>query len=757
MSAVHPFSRAYVVQPFIALVAALTPGVALASDSADDGDIVVTADMLRHIENAPSTRASVDAEKIATTINAANIEDTLKYVPSLIIRKRSIGDNFAPIATRTSGLGSSARSLIYADGMLLSALVGNNNGNASPKWNLVAPEEVARIDVLYGPFSAAYSGNAIGTVVNITTRMPDTLEATATLMANHQWHSQYGTSLALPTGQASVSVGDRFGRFAFFLSETHTVSNGQPIVYPTAATAPAGTTGSIATVNRTGAAIRVLGAGDIDHHVQDTMKLKLAYDVTDAIRASYTIGLFLDSTRTRVDTYLRDAAGVPVYTAAFNSGLYLRSQRHFAHAAAIDGRGPTFDWQIAGSLYDYAKDAQSSPTAALPGAFTSSAGSVQRQDGTGWWTLDAKGALRTGDGGAGGVEVNILSFGAHADRVELQSQTFATADWTAGILGARSATSLGKTQNFALWVQDAWRFAPGLTLTLGARQEWWQAFDGFNQTSAANPGLMQPTRTETGLSPKATLEWRPASAWSVKASFGQAYRFPTVGELYQVTTVGTVLANPNPNLRPERARSGELAIEHRDGHGAARVSLFNEVVDGALISQTAPVAIAQPDGSTITATTSFVQNVDQTRARGVELALDRRDLVVGVDVSGSVTYADAITSRNAAFPTSVGKLLPSVPAWKANAVLTWRPDPRVALTAAARYSSRNYATLDNSDTVADTYQGFDSFFVVDLRAVVRVTPHWRIGLGVDNVNNDRYFLFHPFPQRSVTADVRWSL
>ena len=112
------------------------------------------------IENAPSTKATVTAESIAATVNAVSVEDTLKYLPSLVIRKRHIGDNFAPIATRTSGLGASARSLIYADGALLSALIGNNNGNGSPRWSLVTPEEVERIDVLYGPFSAAYSGNS---------------------------------------------------------------------------------------------------------------------------------------------------------------------------------------------------------------------------------------------------------------------------------------------------------------------------------------------------------------------------------------------------------------------------------------------------------------------------------------------------------------------------------------------------------------------------------------------------------------------
>ncbi len=728
-----------------------------AGTAADADTIVVTGDAIRRIENDPSTSVTIDADRIATTVSAVSTEDALKYAPSLILRKRSIGDNFAPIATRTSGLGSSARSLIYADGMLLSAPIGNNNGNGSPKWQLVAPEEIARIDILYGPFSAAYSGNSIGTVVNITTRMPDTLEANVKLLTNYQWHKQYTTDLELPTGQASASIGDRFGRFAFFASATHTVSNAQPIAYTTATTAPAGTTGSIPTANRLGAPIAVLGAGDIDHHVQDTIKLKAAYDLTDEVRASYMVGLFLDATQARLDSYLRNGAGATVYTAAMNPGLYWRSQRHWAHAAALDGRSSRFDWQVAGSLFDYGKDAQASPTAALPAAFTGGAGTVQRQDGTGWWTLDAKGALRSGTRNGDGVDANVLSFGAHADHAKLQSQTYATADWIGGAVGTRSAASLGKTRTVALWVQDAWVFAPNLVLTIGVRQEWWRAFGGFNQSTAANPGIAQPERTATGFSPKATIEWRPAPGWRLKASFGQAWRFPTVSELFQASTVGTVLANPNPNLRPERARSVELAAEFRDAQGPVRLSLFNEVIDGALIPQTAPLSVVQPNGTTITTPTSFVQNVDRTRARGVEIAVDRHDVLPGLDLSGSVTYADAITSRNAVFPGSIGKLLPSVPRWKANAVVTWRPVRTVALTAAARYSSRNFATLDNSDVFPDTYQGFDRYFVVDLRGTLRVNRQLEVALGIDNVNNDRYFLFHPFPQRSVTASLQWRL
>ena len=86
-------------------------------------------------------------------------------------------------------------------------------------------------------------------------------------------------------------------------------------------------------------------------------------------------------------------------------------------------------------------------------------------------------------------------------------------------------------------------------------------------------------------------------------------------------------------------------------------------------------------------------------------------------------------------------------------VATWRPVDALSLTAAGRYSSRNYGTIDNSDPVGNTYGGFYKNLVVDLRAAIRAAERLTLGLGVDNVSNDRYFPFHPFPQRTLHADV----
>ncbi|THD34870.1 MAG: TonB-dependent receptor [Sphingomonas sp.] len=699
----------------------------------------MTGQRERPIAPSPGTAASTDADTIARTVNAMNVEDTVKYLPSLIVRKRHIGDTQAPLATRTSGLGASARSLIYADGALLSALIGNNNTSASPKWGLVSPQEIARIDVIYGPFSAAYPGNSIGAVVNITTRMPDNFEGTVTAGTSVQTFDLYGRRDTYPAYQFGATLGDRFGPLSLFASYDHVASRGQPLGYTTATAAPAGTVGAIADVNRFGQRIAVLGATGIEDQRQDRLKLKAALDLTRAVRLTYVGALFLNRTDARSDTFLKTVAtGAPNYPLALSSGVYRTDQRHWSHSLSLGGSSGAVDWQVIGTRYIVDRDEQRIATTVLPSALSGGAGTIMRMNGTGWATLDAKAAWRVGP-------ADTLSAGAHWDRFTLSSNRYTATDWIAGSAGALNQQSAGKTRTAAIWAQDDWTITPPLTLTVGGRYEWWRASDGFNFPGPPAPPTTQPALAAAKFSPKATLAWTFAKGWTARASFGDAWRFPTVGELYQIVTT-PVAAVPNPNLRPEHARSEELAIERVDAKGSLRLSLFNEIVFDALVSQTGPL-----NGGPMLAT--FVQNVERTRARGLELAFARTDLVPRVDLSGSLTYADATTRADAAFPAAIGKRIPTVPEWKASLVATWRPVDGIALTAAGRYASRLYGTLDNSDLVGNTYQGFDHYLVVDLRAQFTVAKRYTLGLGVDNVGNDKYFLFHPFPQRTFHADL----
>src|SRR5207302_6127712 len=117
----------------------------------------------------------------------------------------------------------------------------------------------------------------------------------------------------------------------------------------------------------------------------------------------------------------------------------------------------------------------------------------------------------------------------------------------------------GKTRTAALWVQDAWRIVPTLRLTLGGRLESWRGYDGFNANGASK--VDQPTVSATKLSPKAILAWTPTLAWTLTGSVGQAYRFATAAELYQLVSTGTTFTSPDPHLKPDDVLASELRVE----------------------------------------------------------------------------------------------------------------------------------------------------------------------------------------------------
>src|SRR6478735_4880552 len=157
--------------------------------------------------NAQQARPARDTVQTLTAINVT-AEHAVKYLPSVFLRKRNNGDTQATLATRVWGTGSSARSLIFADGVPLTALIANNNTIGGPRWGLVSPTEIERVDMMLGPFSAAYAGNSMGAVMEITTRLPTRLEGSVSQTQALQTFDLYGTRGNFLTSQTGLHVGD---------------------------------------------------------------------------------------------------------------------------------------------------------------------------------------------------------------------------------------------------------------------------------------------------------------------------------------------------------------------------------------------------------------------------------------------------------------------------------------------------------------------------------------------------------------------
>jgi iron complex outermembrane recepter protein len=207
-------------------------------------------------------------------------------------------------------------------------------------------------------------------------------------------------------------------------------------------------------------------------------------------------------------------------------------------------------------------------------------------------------------------------------------------------------------------------------------------------------------------------------------------------------------------LKPEKSWTTEFSSELTlAGTQRLRNTLFHEATTDALYSQ----AIAGT-----TPIVNSVQNIDRIRTIGLETAYDAPDLFVrGLDLQGSLTYADSVIKANSSYVVTpgdtIGKQQPRVPKWRASLLLSYRLTDALTGSFGARYGSTQYGQLNNSDVNGFAYQGFSKYYTTDVRLRWKIDRQWSAAFGIDNLNNYQYWNFHPYPQRSYSAELRFDL
>ena len=410
----------------------------------------------------------------------------------------------------------------------------------------------------------------------------------------------------------------------------------------------------------------------------------------------------------------------------------------------------TFDWAVAASLYGYGQDSKRTNASSnpLPSAATGGAGSLADGSGSGWNNLALRGTWRP-DGPKG---EHVVDFGVQQDHYRLRYLTSNIAgNWMSDGAGALASEVGGRTQLQSLYAQDTWRLAPQWRAVLGLRSEHWQASDGLTRFSASS-SASYPSRSEHFVSPKGALAWQLTPDAFVKYAVGRAVRMPTVHELYGATSTTNSQYINDPNLRPEQSWTQELSYEKTLDHHQWRLTAFAEDTRDGIYSQTV-------FDSTANANISRVQNVGRIVTRGLEAVYNAYHLwLPGLDLSASVTYADSTIRENAGFVSTpgdtLGKRQPNIPRWRATLLAAYRWSPEWSSTVAVRHSGQQFNTLNNSDTNGYAYMGVSAFTTIDVRARWQIDKRWTAAFGIDNLTNQTYWNFHPYPQRSYTAELK---
>jgi len=720
--------------------------------------------------NLPSSTASRTAEQLREQ-TVYNPEDIAVNLPSTTIRKRYFGDRNANVGGRSYGTLQPGRALVYLDGYLISNFLGRFD---APRWNMVNVEAIARIDALYGPFSAIYPGNSIGTTLIVTERKPKGLEASASIKLNQQGFSEYATSENYTGKQLSGRIASRLDSGLWYAASLqHQDSQGHTMGYANAVrgvTAGAFATPTAAAKLVSGILVdrdpqsrdrALFGANSIDRSLQDTVNLRLGYDISPTQEIEGRLSWWHDDSTVRTSTWLRDAAGNPVWNGVVTDGVRqftvapdafapsLRDEVHRQLGATWKTKYAT-GWNASVVVTDYqiVSDAARQATLAQPLADQGGAGSVTRRDGTGWNTLEVQ-TTYTPSAGDFGNGRHALVLGLHRNQYTLQNVVNNASDWRA-FDPTLNQNYFGKTTITALYAQDAWKLHPDWMLTTGLRFENFESTDG-SQYFAGPPAATNtfPGRSLTATSPKLSLAWSATDDVVLKTSLGRGVRFPNVDELFNGTKTGAAITTSDPNLRPEVSDSLEFSAEREWGSHWLRASLFRDDVTDTILRQT---------DATVTPTVTRVSNVDRVLTLGLELVWQSRDVgIQGLDLGGSATWTDAVVKANAANPAQVGKQWLRIPPQRTTLQASYRPNSAWVLGAAWRWASSMFNTEMNIDDNPNTYGGTSSVNQLDLKASWKFAKHWEWGLGINNVANQPSWQGHTMPQRSVQTELRYSL
>ncbi len=463
-------ARAFALVAAIALAASSARGQSPAPVSEN---VVVSASIAPEDESTVSASVTVIPREQIEKSGKTDVLELLREVPGVDVVQSGGAGTIASVFIRGT---DSSQTLVIIDGVRV-----NSPYDAGYDFSSLSTQNIERIEVVRGPFSALYGADAVGGVVSILTR----------------------AASAEPSGRFTAAAGNRG-----FHEETLFASGG---------TGPFSLSVSGRDVHDGGDPQEVAGT-TVDHSAwrNQTGSAQFAWTPTDAFHT----GVNVDRTFARTEIPSDGSQPTPNRTSEFAQTIWtLPVRARLSEANSLTGSISEVDLR---------------PTSDDP------------DDTTGFVTNDAFARTR----GARAADTwtispeNTLSAAASYDHSAVDSR---------GPFGPIIAD-----KRISIWGiagEDQWTFAGGRVKALvGIR------YDEHSQFGSATD-------------PRVSVVWSVDSHDALRASYGTAFRAPSIVDLYYPFF-------GNPDLQPERSRSYEIGFSRSADPWRVDVALFrNDIRD----------------------------------------------------------------------------------------------------------------------------------------------------------------------------------
>lgn len=273
-----------------------------------------------------------------------------------------------------------------------------------------------------------------------------------------------------------------------------------------------------------------------------------------------------------------------------------------------------------------------------------------------------------------------------------------------GAVIADQRVSSGRQNFFGAYIEDVFQPTDYFQVDASVRGDFFDSFDGQIQDTPAvgvPTNVTFPAHLRTATSPKLGIRYNPWKWLTLRAAIYEAFRVPTLAELYRQSSVEDLVLLPNPNLSPEFMEGGEIGFQFRKFKGITLSATGYWDILHDPISNV--VTAANPITGNDSERTRV--NLGRARIRGYELdaeyslssLLYNAAYLDPITITGSFLESEATLVSNPPDPTLVGRRLALVP-WETINVGVRYSNPIFGdLTVQQQYWGKQYEDSDNHD------------------------------------------------------------